>query len=155
MDEVDRKILVLLQRDGRRSSADLAKEIGLSVSATNERVRKLIDNGTVRSVQAIIDPDSVGFHVTAFIFVDLDYAHSEEEFVTRMQQLSQVQELHHVTGSHSYLLKIREETNTQLNKFMTEEVKTIAGVRATETLIALETRKETLVLPMQEQDTKK
>ena len=138
----------MLQKDGRRASADLAKEIGLSVSATNERVRRLIESGSVRAIEAIVEPGSVGFGVTAFIFVDLDYAYAEEEFVSQIMGFPQVLELHHVTGKHSYLLKVRERTNDELNAFMVNSLKKLNAVRATETLIALQTAKETLVLPL-------
>lgn len=148
MDEMDRRLLALLQKDGRRASADLAKEVGLSVSATNERVRKLIDSGSVKAIEAIVEPSSVGFGVTAFIFVDLDYTFSEEEFVSKVSSFEQVLELHHVTGTHSYLLKVRERTNEDLNGFMMNSLKRLDAVRATETLIALQTAKETLVLPL-------
>lgn len=150
MDEIDRKLLGLLQKDGRRASADLAKEIGLSVSATNERVRKLIETGIVRAVEAVVAPQKVGITVTAFVFVDLDYTDTknEEEFVSRIKQTPQVLELHHVTGQHSYLLKIREKTNADLDTFMTRVLKKLPYVRATETLIALNTDKETTNLPL-------
>ena len=148
MDNMDRKLLALLQKDGRRPSADLAKEIDLSVSATNERVRKLIDTGTVRAVEAIVDPAAVGYGVTAFIFVDLDYAYSEEEFVSKVTSFQEVLELHHVTGQHSYLIKVRARTNEELNAFMATSLKSVEGVRGTETLIALATAKETMILPL-------
>ena len=148
MDNTDRTLLNLLQRDGRRPSADLAKEIGLSVSATNERVRKLIDSGLVKTIEAIVDPARSGFGVTAFIFVDLDYSSSEDAFVSQVTACSEVLEMHHVTGTHSYLLKVRERTNEALNEFMNKSVKCLPGVRSTETLIALSTEKETLNLPL-------
>ncbi|PLW76930.1 Lrp/AsnC family transcriptional regulator [Cohaesibacter celericrescens] len=148
MDEIDRRLLALLQKDGRRASADLAKVIGLSVSATNERVRKLLDSGAVRAIEAIVEPASVGFGVTAFVFVDLDYAFSEEKFVLAASSFKEVLELHHVTGSHSYMLKVRERTNADLNGFIVSSLKRLQGVRSTETLIALETVKETMVLPL-------
>ena len=110
MDETDRRLLALLQKDGRRASADLAKEIGLSVSATNDRVRKLLDSGAVKAIEAVVDPSEFGFDVTAFIFVDLDYGCSEEEFVSEVTSIDKVLEVHHVTGTHSYLLKVRERT---------------------------------------------
>ena len=148
MDVTDQAILSLLQKDGRRSSADLAKQIGLSVSATNERVRKLIDSGGVKAITAVVEPSYLGFDVTAFVFVDLDYNGSEDDFVSSVSRLGQVQEVHHVTGAHSYLLKVRERTNADLNAFMTNSLKSISGVRATETLVVLDTSKETTLLPL-------
>ena len=148
MDETDRQLLALLQKDGRRASADLAKEIGLSVSATNERVRKLLDSGAVRAIEAVVDPSSMGFGVTAFVFVDLDYAFSEEKFVSAATSFKEVIELHHVTGSHSYMLKVRQRTNADLNSFIVSSLKRLEGVRSTETLIALDTAKETMRLPL-------
>lgn len=148
MDDLDRQLLLLLQKDGRRASADLAKEIGLSVSATNERVRKLIDSGTVSAIEAILDPTKTGFGVTAFIFVDLDYTFNEEEFVSSVTAFVDVLEVHHITGNHSYLLKVRAQTNDDLNRFIVGSLKTLPGVRSTETQIALNTAKETRVLPL-------
>ncbi|WP_198662957.1 Lrp/AsnC family transcriptional regulator [Cohaesibacter intestini] len=148
MDDLDRHLLLLLQKDGRRASADLAKEIGLSVSATNERVRKLIDSGAVAAIEAVLDPVKSGFGVTAFIFVDLDYSFDENEFVSSVASFDEVQEMHHVTGQHSYLLKVRTRTNDDLNHFIVKSLKTQPGVRATETQIALNTAKETRVLPL-------
>ena len=148
MDDLDRRLLMLLQKDGRRASADLAKEIGLSVSATNERVRKLIDSGAVTAIEAVLDSVLTGFGVTAFIFVDLDYTFNEEEFVASVIAFDEVLEVHHVTGRHSYLLKIRARTNDDLNRFIVGSLKPMLGVRATETLIALNTPKETRVLPL-------
>ncbi|WP_316859815.1 Lrp/AsnC family transcriptional regulator [uncultured Cohaesibacter sp.] len=148
MDATDRRLLDLLQKDGRRASADLAKEIGLSVSATNDRVRKLIDSGAVKSIEAIVEPSVVGFEVTAFVFVDLDYKCSEQEFVSQVTAFDRVVEVHHVTGTHSYLLKVRERTNQDLNVFIAKSLKHLAAVRRTETLISLETLKETLRLPL-------
>lgn len=148
MDDLDRRLLLLLQKDGRRASADLAKEIGLSVSATNERVRKLIDTGAVATIEAVLDPIKSGFGVTAFIFVDLDYSFDEQEFVSSVIAFDEVQEMHHVTGKHSYLLKVRTRTNDDLNHFIVRSLKALPGVRATETQIALNTAKETRVLPL-------
>ena len=148
MDEIDRHLLTLLQKDGRRVSADLAKEVGLSVSATNERVRKLLDSGAVRAIEAIVEPSSLGFGVTAFVFVDLDYKFSEKKFVSAASSFDEVLELHHVTGSHSYMLKVRERTNADLNNFIVSSLKRLEGVRATETLSALDTATETLRLPL-------
>ena len=148
MDDLDRQLLLLLQKDGRRASADLAKEIGLSVSATNERVRKLIDSGAVTAIEAILDPTNAGFGVTAFIFVDLDYTFNEEEFVSSVTAFVEVLEVHHITGKHSYLLKVRARTNDDLNCFIVGSLKTLPGVRSTETQIALNTAKETRVLPL-------
>ncbi|WP_319410574.1 Lrp/AsnC family transcriptional regulator [uncultured Cohaesibacter sp.] len=148
VDETDRRLLALLQKDGRRASADLAREIGLSVSATNDRVRKLLDSGAVKSIEAIVEPATVGFGVTAFIYVDLDYASSEDAFVSEVTAIDQVLEVHHVTGTHSYLLKVRERTNQDLNMFMATRLKRLPAVKRTETLISLETLKETLSLPL-------
>ncbi|MCT4656389.1 MAG: Lrp/AsnC family transcriptional regulator [Cohaesibacter sp.] len=148
MDKIERKLLTLLQQDGRRPSVDLAKDIGLSVSATNERVRKLIDQGIVRKVEAVLDPEKLGMSVTAFLYVDLDYSKDEQEFVLAISNMAQVLEVHHVTGAHSYLIKVRCRSTKELNEFISQSLKQMDQVVSTETQIVLETAKETLALPL-------
>src|SRR3712207_4973089 len=100
MDTVDTEILRLLQIDNRRSSNEIGREIGLSVSAVNERVRRLNASGIIQANRAIVDPAAAGFDLCAFMFVDLDARGDEEGFIAGVVAAPEVQEIHHITGSH-------------------------------------------------------
>lgn len=148
MDAIDTEILRLLQIDNRRSSNDIGKEIGLSVSAVNERVRRLNSSGVIQANRAIVDPVAMGFDLCAFMFVDLDVRGDEEGFIAGVMAAPEVQEIHHITGSHSYLLKLRTRGTSELQKLLSTTLKALPGVIRTESFVVLETRKETPELPI-------
>lgn len=142
MDAIDLQILGIIQSDNRRSAADIGQEIGLSVSAVSDRVRRLNASGVVAANRAVIDPLRVGLGICAFIFVDLEPRADEAAFVQRVTALLEVQEAHHITGPHNWLVKVRVRDTAALQMWMMEQLKPLPGVLRTETLIALTSAKE-------------
>ncbi len=148
MNTIDRKILARLQSDNRTPMTTLAEQTGLSVSAVNDRVRKLQSNGTIRENRAVLDPAVIGMDLLAFLFIDLHQEANEEEFVSAINNFPEVQELHHVTGQHSYLAKVRAANTQGLQVFLKQKLKRQPGVTHTETIVVLQSEKETTVLPV-------
>lgn len=142
MDEIDRAILRLLQADNRRSSAEVAEAVGLSVSSANERMRRLNASGAITANRAIVDAPAVGLDLCAFVFVDLAPRSDEEGFVAHACSRAEVQEVHHVAGAHSYLLKARVAGTAGLQALITV-LKGHSAVARTESVVALQTCKET------------
>lgn len=142
MDQIDRQIAEILQADGRASNAEIAQTVGLSVSAAGERVRRLFTAGVISGVAARLDPSAFGQDLLAFMFVDVSHA-GEEEVRAALAAAPEVQEMHHVSGTHSYLLKVRVDGTADLQRFLATRVKPLAGVLRTESLVSLETVKET------------
>ncbi len=153
MDAVDRKILRLLQADNRLSNAEIGQAVGLSVSAANERVRRLNSSGIIRGNHAVLDPDRVGLPLCAFAFIDLAPHPDEDGFRADIAARPEVQEIHQVAGAHCYLLKIRAGGTRALQRFLTEHVSRQSDVLRTETVIVLETIKETSELGLPEPAT--
>ncbi|WP_417453959.1 Lrp/AsnC family transcriptional regulator [Kiloniella sp.] len=147
MNETDRKILSLLQDNNKTSMTTLAEHTGLSVSAVNDRVRKLQSNGTIIENCAIVDPEALGLGLLAFLFIDLHQNTDEEAFIQQMKRFAEVQELHHVTGQHNYMAKVRVKNTKGLQSFLSQKLKRQQGVAQTETLIVLQSEKETTALP--------
>lgn len=147
MDEIDRKLIALAQADGRASYAELGAAVGLSVSAVNERLKKLLAGGTITGWGARVSPQALGLDVLAFISVLLDRPEHDAPFRAAMAALPAVQECHHLTGEWSYLLKLRVAGTAALERFLSEELKALPGVLRTHTVIALSTVKETACLP--------
>jgi Lrp/AsnC family leucine-responsive transcriptional regulator len=145
MDTVDRKICNFLQRDARMSSTDIAAAIGVSVSSANERVKRLTTNGVIVASRAILDARHVGAGACAFMIVDMSYD-GEEEAKVALAACPEVQEMHHVSGQHSYFLKVRVADTQALQKFLQEHVKPLRAINRTETIFVLETVKETTEL---------
>lgn len=149
MDEIDRIIIGMAQSDGRVTSAALADATGLSVSAANDRLRRLQDRGVLAGWTARVDPEAVGLGLLAFLFVLVDRSEHNAPFLAAASALPEVQELHHVTGEWSYLLKVRVASPRALEALITERIKAIPGVSRSMTFIALSSSKETSALPVE------
>ena len=146
MDSIDCALLALVQADGRRPYAELAAEVGLSVSAVNERLRRLRAQGVVREVVALLAPNAVGLSLLAFVHVLHDRPEHEAAFRAGVTAMLEVLECHHVTGEWSYLLKVRTRDTGHLEDVLTTGIKTLPGVVRTQTLIVLSSPKETTAL---------
>ena len=140
MNEVDRQLLDLLQRDSTLSYAELGRRVGLSTSAVNERLKKLDRSGAIRSWSIVVDPRVADVSLLVFMLVLLEGG--DEEFTDTMRALPEVQECHHITGEFSYLLKIRVRDAAELEDFLMKKLKTIRGFARTHTLVVLSSVKE-------------
>ena len=106
LDQIDLKILFILQNDGRRRRlADIADEVDLSAPAVMERVKKLEASGVIRGYQALLDGKKVGKDITAFIGVSIGNQRDMDKFARQMMRYPDVLECHHVTGDESFILK--------------------------------------------------
>ena len=146
LDEIDWKLLAMLQADGRTPYAELAKAVGLAVSSVNERVRKLQERGAISGVHAHLSPEGVGLELLAFVFVAWSDPATEPRFLKRMLSEPSILECHHVTGSWNYLLKVRVKNTRMLEAFLASVVKSVDGVLRTESIITLSSPKETSAL---------
>ncbi len=142
MDESDRMLCALVQRDGRMSNAELGSALAVPTSTANDRLRRLQKAGVIKGWHAALDPQRVGAGTACFVLIDMDYA-GEAEAVRMICSRAEVMELHHVSGAHSYLAKLRVAHLDAVQTFLAEVVKPLPAVRRTETLLALTTLKET------------
>ncbi|WP_156255849.1 Lrp/AsnC family transcriptional regulator [Sandarakinorhabdus oryzae] len=147
MDKIDSDILRFLQQDNRITAAELGAAVGLSTSAANDRLRRLNASGAVLANRAIVAPAALGRTLLAFLFVDLEPRSDEAGFAAAMAAAPDVLEAHHITGPHNWLVKLRVADTAALQRFLASTLKPLAGVIRTETLIVLDTAKETSVLP--------
>jgi Lrp/AsnC family leucine-responsive transcriptional regulator len=146
IDEIDAKILELLQRDGRMKRSDVADEVDLSISAVSERMRKLEERGVIQGYRAIVDAKRLHLDITAFIRVSVDGSGKYADFVDRVTDMEQVLEVHSITGAGSHVLKVRTKNTTALERFLSR-IQAIPGVTQTTTSIVLSTFKESRVVP--------
>ncbi|SEN49990.1 Lrp/AsnC family transcriptional regulator, leucine-responsive regulatory protein [Gemmobacter aquatilis] len=147
LDATDLTIAALLQQEGRLSATEIARAVGLSVSAANDRLRRLQANGTIRATAALLDPARLGAGCCCFLLLDLAWQ-GEAEAVAALTARPEVMELHHISGPHSYLMKIRVADPAAVQRFLTEAVKPLPAVLRTETIFSLQAEKETPCLPL-------
>jgi len=141
LDAIDRKLLSLLQQDGRMSNADLARTVRMAPSAVFERVRRLERDGVIRGYGAQLDPRALERALLAFILVRTDERTGENVAGGQLAALPEVLEVHHVAGQDSYLVKVRVKDPEALGRLLRE--------RSTMSTIALETLKEHWSLPVE------
>ena len=146
LDEIDRKLLALLQKDDRVALADLSKAIGAPASTLNDRIKRLVAQGMIAGFHARVSPEALGLNLLAFIFVGWSDPKVEPPFLKKIDASPAVLECHHVTGAWNYLMKVRVGTTRDLERFLAETVKAVAGVERTETVIVLSSAKETWTL---------
>ncbi|HYW09642.1 MAG TPA: Lrp/AsnC family transcriptional regulator [Longimicrobium sp.] len=144
-DDIDTRLLEMLQENGRTSQHDLAVAVGLSSPAVGERLRKLEERGIIRGFTAVLDPKLLGRDVTAFLAVGISGSAFYPEFLARVGENVEVLECHSVTGQGSHLLKVRTDSTSGL-ELLLAEIQSWPGVQWTNTSIVLSTVKETAVL---------
>ncbi|HUN82851.1 MAG TPA: Lrp/AsnC family transcriptional regulator [Terracidiphilus sp.] len=105
LDHCGRTLLEELQSNARLSVAELGRRIGLSPTATAERLRQMEEIGVLRGYTVEIDPEALGLEVTAFIRMRCDGQHYAR-LVEYVQTLQEVRECHHLTGGDDFLLKV-------------------------------------------------
>jgi Lrp/AsnC family leucine-responsive transcriptional regulator len=149
LDDTDLRILALVQRDGKLAQAEIAKRVGLSTAAVNERLKKLEQAGVIRRYAALVDPAAVGAAMTAFVEVFIEHPRHETTFIESMLGLDEVQECHYVTGEFSLLLKVRVRDVESLQALLLHRLNRLEGVRQTRTLIVLSTLKEECLVPIE------
>ena len=142
IDDIDVKILTLLQENGRMKRNRIADEVGLSVPSVSERMRKLEERGVITGYHAVLDAKRLHIDITAFIRVMVDGSEYYGEFVKRALALDEVLEVHSITGEGSHILKVRTRNTTSLERLLSQ-VQAWPGVHGSSTSIVLSTFKET------------
>jgi Lrp/AsnC family leucine-responsive transcriptional regulator len=150
LDAVDRRILKVLQADGRVSNAELARRCNLSPAACFERVRRLRERRVIIGYAALIDPTKVGRGLMIFVEVLLDRTTGDqfEAFADMVRRQPEVLECHMVAGGFDYLLKARVGDMDAYRAFLGDVLTRMPGVRETRTYAVLEEVKSTTALPL-------
>jgi Lrp/AsnC family transcriptional regulator, leucine-responsive regulatory protein len=143
LDEIDRRLLTLLQKDDRAPVVELGRALGVAPSTLNDRIRRLVKQGVITGFHAQVSPEKLGLDLLAFVFVGWSDPKTERAFLDRIAGAPEVQECHHVTGAWNYLMKVRLKTTRDLETFFSDVVKDVPGLQRTETLIVLSSPKDT------------
>ncbi|HYK31682.1 MAG TPA: Lrp/AsnC family transcriptional regulator [Streptosporangiaceae bacterium] len=137
MEATNRKILALLAADGRLSFTELAKQTGLSVSAVQQRVRRLEERGVIRGYSASIDPSAAGLPLTAFVSIKPFDPAAPDDAPERLAHLAAIEACHSVAGEENYILKVRVAEPAALEDLL-QQIRAAANV-STRTTIVLST----------------
>lgn len=150
LDDIDRRLLLALQADGRITNQDLADKIHLSRAACSERVKRLRDQGVIAGYTALLEPAEVGLPLLIFIEVSLDRTTSGvlHDFAAAIRKCPEILECHMVAGGFDYLIKARVRDMAAYRNLLGETIVEMPGVRETHTYAVLEEVKNTTQLPL-------
>ncbi|NKC52293.1 Lrp/AsnC family transcriptional regulator [Ochrobactrum cytisi] len=150
LDKIDRRLLRLLQEDGRRTTPDLAEQVGLSPTGASQRVKRLFKEGFIKAVRAIIDPQKIGRGTLVFIQVRLDHTapHVFDRFAEAVAGAPEVLECHMVVGGFDYLVKARIPDMSLFQEFLQRVILPLPGVRETHTYTSIADVKPDTLLPV-------
>jgi len=154
IDEIDRKIVELLQTDARLSNAAIAEQVGLTSSTVYDRVKKLERKGIIKGYVAVVDAEQLGKPITAFVRLSVgatsgSYVESKNSVMAVCQAEPDVLEGHGVAGEDCYVLKVRATSPKDLETLI-ERIRMSALVSRSTTSVVLSTFKESsMVVPKQ------
>jgi Lrp/AsnC family leucine-responsive transcriptional regulator len=150
IDRIDRRILQLLQHDGRITNQKLADSVGLSPTAVLARVQRLTRDGVIRGYRAELDPARLGRGLVVFVEVLLDRTTPGvfDAFKAAVQVHDDILECHMVAGGFDYLIKTRMADMAAYRAFAGQVLWQLPGVRETRTYAVMEEVKAGGALPL-------
>ena len=137
MEEINATIVSLLASDGRMSFTELARRTGLSVSAAQQRVRRLEQRGVIKGYSAVINAEEIGLPLTAFVSIKPFDPASPDDAPDRLAHLMAIEACHSVAGDENYILKVRVRSPSALEELL-NQIRTLGGV-STRTTVVLST----------------
>ena len=150
LDDMDRAVLELLQQDARITQTDLARQVELSPTGLQKRIRKLEEDGIIERYATILNKEKLGYDMLCFVQVTLQRHNTEavENFRRAVQTMPEVLECHHLTGEYDYLLKIIVYNRKHLERFLLETLTPLTGMDKIRTSLVLSEIKATTVVPL-------
>ena len=150
LDAIDRKILGLLQADGRTTMQELADKVGLSVSPCHRRVKLLEQRGVITRYIATVDQKSLGLHVSVFISIKLARQKEEDldRFAKAISGWDEVLECYLMTGNRDYLLRVVAADLSSYEAFLKNKLTRLDGIASIESSFALSQVKYSIALPV-------
>ncbi|MGH8079274.1 MAG: Lrp/AsnC family transcriptional regulator [Lysobacter sp.] len=150
LDEIDRRILRALQRDGRQQNTELAEEVGLSPSPCLRRVRLLEEAGVIERYVAVLNAAKVGIGMTLFtrVWLTAQDADTIEHFIEAMKRLPQVMECYIMLGESDAMLRVVVEDLDGYRQFQTQHLTRSNGIQNVKTDLPSQVVKQSYALPL-------
>ena len=140
MDTADKKILRILQQNSKFNTKEIADKIGLSVSPTYERIKKLEQKGLIKKYVAILDGTKIGKNITVYSQISLS-GHSRElidKFKNEISHLDEIMGCSHVSGNYDFLLKVAVSDMNEYQSFVINKLSTIEGISNVQSSFVME-----------------
>ncbi|MGA8262914.1 MAG: Lrp/AsnC family transcriptional regulator [Ignavibacteriaceae bacterium] len=142
LDDLDIKILNMLQKNARTKRNEIAEKIGLSLPSVSERLHKLEEKGFIQGYFTKLNRKSFGYDILAYVFVTMESSKHYKSFINKADKISEILECHSALGDGSHLLKAIAKNSEALEKLL-GDIQSWPGVISTKTTFILSTIKET------------
>ncbi|WP_309492377.1 Lrp/AsnC family transcriptional regulator [Candidatus Hecatella orcuttiae] len=141
IDDLDKKIIRMLQEDSRKPFVEIAKELGVSDPTVHARVKKLQETGVIEKFTTVLAPTRVEKAVAAFIEINVK-PNTIEEVVKSLESMDEVLEIHETHGEYDIIAKVRVKTNEDLRNIVVGKIRSSPNITDTKVITVLKTRKE-------------
>jgi len=148
MDSIDKKLLILLQKDSKKTTKELSVKLNLSVTAVYERIKKMEREGIIQNYVALINRSKVNKSFVVFCHIKL-IQHTREfltKFESQVVKLSEILECHHVSGDYDYILKIAVRDMEEYREFLVTKLTTLDHIGSTQSTFMISEIKKTTVI---------
>ena len=150
MDAIDRKLVSLLQRNGKLAMKELSRELGLSITPIYDRLRRLEQKGIITGYHAHVDEKKMGFGLEVFCSVTLESHKADflKQFEDDITKFDEVLECYHLAGSFDFLLKVLVKNMEDYGDFVNKKLAKLENIGTVNSLMVLNRIKQTRVLPV-------
>ena len=129
MDEINQKILNIIQVNDKISYQELSEKLSMAASTIHNRVKNMEHEGIIKQYSAVVDPFKVGFNSMALIGLSVDI-HKMNEIAERLCSFDEIHMVAVASGDHDIIIQMLARDNKELWKFINENIKTIEGVKS-------------------------
>lgn len=150
IDAKDREILNELQENCKQPVRKIAKKLGLRVTTTYDRIRRMEKLGVIKGYTARLEASTVGVPSSAYILISLSphFQSTQPEIAVSISKLRGVQECHLITGDYDMIVKVRSEDLNKIGRIILNEIRLLDGVDRTTTMAILESFTESGPVPL-------
>jgi len=152
LDDINLKILKILQKNARISKVDVARQVDMAPSALLERIRKLEQKGFIDGYEVRLNPEKFNRNLVAFITILTSNRKAVMLTGNQLKAIPEIQEIHHITSEDGLLVKVRVADVAELGKLIQNKILKITSVKKTHTAVAMSTFKETGRIPIDAHD---
>jgi len=155
LDDKDFAILLLIQENSKLTANQIAKKTSTPITTVFAKIKRMEELGIIKQYRALLSPEKLRLATTAFILASVSYGNktdgqplTQKDVAEEIAHLSEVQEVHIITGNWDLLIKVRAENVNTIGKFVVDKLRHINGLQKTLTCMVFETIKETTHLPL-------
>ncbi len=137
LDDIDLKIIQLLQKDAQMPYTEIAKRVFVSSGTVHVRMRKMKDLGIVKNATLRVDYTKLGYDLTAFLGIFLDKSSVYDDVLQQLEQIPEIIKLNYTTGNYSMFAEVLCKDTNHLREILHDKIQKINGISRTETTISL------------------